>query len=200
MPLILAGVPSGVNEWRKVKACGAEPWSWRCSSLETPSCQVGTRNSCAAVGDCRRPGEGSCLCGPCRSCVFPLQVASCIGPREGWGGGGRDRLWGASDPLRPGDRAASGHRAPLAWPVCPGRPARAQSPSTLRPSRLVHTAAGRRAQKAPRSGHEVRQALPPLPGESAGRSHERVVVDQHRRNCPQTTSNSLPSGSCMAAA
>lgn len=33
--------PSGANEWWKVNACGAEPWSWRCSSLETPSCQVG---------------------------------------------------------------------------------------------------------------------------------------------------------------
>lgn len=33
--------PSGANEWWKVNACGAEAWSWRCSSLETPSCQVG---------------------------------------------------------------------------------------------------------------------------------------------------------------
>lgn len=41
MPLVLVGVPSGANEWWKVKACAAEPWSWRCSSLETPSCQVG---------------------------------------------------------------------------------------------------------------------------------------------------------------
>lgn len=41
MPLTLVGVPSGANEWWKVNACGAVPWSWRCSSLETPSCQVG---------------------------------------------------------------------------------------------------------------------------------------------------------------
>lgn len=31
------------------------------------------------MGDRRRPGEGSCLRGPCRSCVFPVQVASCTG-------------------------------------------------------------------------------------------------------------------------
>ncbi len=41
MPLVLVGVPSWANEWWKVKACGVEPLSWRCSSLETPSCQVG---------------------------------------------------------------------------------------------------------------------------------------------------------------
>lgn len=31
------------------------------------------------MGDRRRPGEGSCLRGPCRSCLFPVHVASCTG-------------------------------------------------------------------------------------------------------------------------
>lgn len=42
---ILVGVPSGAHELRKVKACSVDPWSPRCSSLETPSDQVGITSS-----------------------------------------------------------------------------------------------------------------------------------------------------------
>ena len=52
------------------------------------------------MGDRRRPGEGSRPCGPCRSCVFPVQVASGTGRCGGRGGDGAGRLRGTSNPLR----------------------------------------------------------------------------------------------------
>lgn len=68
---------------------------------------------------------------------------------------------------RPGDGAAFGHRAPLAWPVRPGGPARAQRPSTLRPSRLVH----------PPQAAEVKAPACRLPAESE--------VPLSRWSCPE---------------
>ena len=69
------------------------------------------------MGDRRRPGKGSCLCGPCRSCVFPVQVASCTGHCGGWGGDGRGRLRGTSEPLRPIGSPAAPVRTPC--PIAP---------------------------------------------------------------------------------
>lgn len=72
----------------------------------------------ATAGVRRKPGEGSRLCGPCRSCVFPVQVASCTGQCEGWGG---DGLRGTRDPLRPIGSPA----APVGTP-CPIAPSAAE--------------------------------------------------------------------------
>lgn len=113
------------------------------------------------MGDRRRPGEGSCLCGPCRSCVFPVQVASCTGHCGGWAllhrsvrGLGRGRLRGTSDPLRPIGSPAMPVRTP-----CP------TAPSAAERVRLKKMAYGHKTE------HRLRVRAQVAPHAARGRSN-----------------------------
>ncbi|WP_435829554.1 transposase [Nonomuraea muscovyensis] len=120
-----------------------------------------------------------------------------------------DRVWAdkalPQQPLLPAQTRDQGHHPSACGPGPQPTQARlARRPAAhVRQGRLQAAARGRVRDQPPQAPpgrrHSVRQTRCPLRSGRAGRSHPNGC-DQHRRNDPQTTSNSLPSGSCMAAA